>query len=229
MQGITYKNQILFIFATLIIVIAIFEFSNLDILIQNYFYNFSNKEWIINRDNKLLKFFFYDGIKILLIALLILIFLGLIFFRKNKLIQIYRNGFIIVLFSGILIPCSIGILKKITKTPCPKNISYYDGNHPYIKVFQKYPELFKKRVNCWPAGHASVGFSFLSLFFLFKKTRNKLLSFIAALIIGFIMGIYKMLIGDHFISHTIITMIISWLVILIVASITKKIFQNEKR
>ena len=88
MQGITYKNQILFIFATLIIVIAIFEFSNLDILIQNYFYNFSNKEWIINRDNKLLKFFFYDGIKILLIALLILIFLGLIFFRKNKLIQI---------------------------------------------------------------------------------------------------------------------------------------------
>jgi len=30
------------------------------------------------------------------------------------------------------------------------------------------------------------------------------------------MGIYKMLIGYHFLSHTIISMIIAWLIILII-------------
>jgi membrane-associated PAP2 superfamily phosphatase len=30
------------------------------------------------------------------------------------------------------------------------------------------------------------------------------------------MGGYKMIIGDHFLSHTVITMIFAWLIILII-------------
>ncbi len=43
---------------------------------------------------------------------------------------------------------------------------------------------------------------------------------ITALIIGWSMGIYKMAIGDHFfLSHTLITMILAWLIILIIVKI----------
>ena len=37
---------------------------------------------------------------------------------------------------------------------------------------------------------------------------------IGALITGWSMGYYKMLIGDHFLSHTVIVMIIAWLTVL---------------
>ncbi len=33
---------------------------------------------------------------------------------------------------------------------------------------------------------------------------------------GWIMGAYKMLIGDHFLSHTIVTMLLAWLIINVV-------------
>jgi membrane-associated PAP2 superfamily phosphatase len=35
------------------------------------------------------------------------------------------------------------------------------------------------------------------------------------------MGTYKMLIGDHFLSHTIVTMLLSWLIILMVAKFVR--------
>ena len=37
------------------------------------------------------------------------------------------------------------------------------------------------------------------------------------------MGTYKMLLGDHFLSHTIITMLMAWLTILIIV----KFVQNK--
>jgi len=60
----------------------------------------------------------------------------------------------------------------------------------------------------------------LSLFFLFKSKRNKKIAIISAICIGWSMGLYKMMVGDHFLSHTIITMVLAWLIILIIAKFT---------
>ena len=79
----------------------------------------------------------------------------------------------------------------------------------------------KSKVKCWPAGHASGGFALMALFFLFKTPKNQKRALIGALIIGWSIGTYKMLLGDHFISHTIITMILSWLIILIIVKLTQ--------
>jgi len=73
------------------------------------------------------------------------------------------------------------------------------------------------KIKCWPAGHASGGFALLSLFFLFKSRKNKKIAIITALSVGWAMGLYKMVIGDHFLSHTIITMMLAWLIVLIIA------------
>ena len=35
------------------------------------------------------------------------------------------------------------------------------------------------------------------------------------------MGTYKMLLGDHFLSHTIITMILAWIIILTIVKLTQ--------
>ena len=48
------NKQIVITAFLLIAVIALFQFSNLDIYIQSFFYNFDKKNWLIDKDDKLL-------------------------------------------------------------------------------------------------------------------------------------------------------------------------------
>ena len=216
-------KQIIITAILLIAVIALFEFTDLDIFIQNFFYNFETKNWLINKDEPILKFFFYDGIKNLLILFALAILFSLLFLRKRSFVQEYKKGLIIVLLAAIFVPVIIGSLKAITNTPCPCNIVNFNGKYPEIKVFDSYPKDFiqTSKAKCWPAGHASGGFALMALFFLFKTPINQKRALITALVIAWSMGTYKMLLGDHFLSHTIITMIMAWLIILIIVKFTQ--------
>ena len=217
------NKQIIITATILIAVIALFQFSHLDIFVQSFFYNFDSKSWLIDKDEPILKFFLYDGMKIFLILIAVAILFSLIFLRKKKIIQEYKKGLIIVLLSAIFIPLMIGSLKAISNTPCPCNIVNFDGIYPDIKVFDSYPKDFVQpsKAKCWPAGHASGGFALMACFFLFKTQLNKKRALGVALVVGWSMGLYKMLLGDHFLSHTIITMIMAWLIILIIVKLTQ--------
>ena len=214
----TMNKQIIFTFLLLIFSVIFFGISNIDIKIQDNFFNFSTYTWILDRNLEPYKFIFYDGIKKILIFIALVFIVVLIFFRKNKMIQEYKKGIIIVVLSAIFVPITTGIIKKTTNMPCPKNEIHYGGKMIKTAVWQSYQEPYKSmdKIACYPAGHASGGFALLSLFFLFKTKRNKILVLTFALTIGWSMGMYKMLIGDHFLSHTIITMMIAWLVILMI-------------
>lgn len=202
----------------LIITIIFFGLTSIDTLVEDIFYNSTTQSWILDRDLQPYRFIFYDGIKKLLIIIGISFIVALTFFRKNPTIKAYKRGIIVVILSAIFVPLIVGGLKKITNMPCPKNEIQYGGEYPKTKVWESYPKEFKKcnRVCCFPAGHASGGFALLSLFFLFKSRQNRILAVVGALTTGWSMGLYKMLTGDHFLSHTVITMILAWLTILII-------------
>lgn len=223
------NKQILFTSLTLILIIILFDLTNIDISVQEYFYNFDRSSWILNAQETIPKFLFYNGIKKLLIFFAFIILFCLVFFKRKKLITEYSKGLYIVLLSAIAVPLVVGFLKAETNMPCPKNMEYFNGNYPDVKLFQSYPKEFieEKKIKCWPAGHASAGFALFSLFFLFKKRINQIYAFSFAFTIGWSMGIYKMLIGDHFLSHTIITMLIAWLIVLIVNKIVNLIHKKE--
>ena len=215
----------LLLFFTLIL----FDLTSIDLLVQDYFFNLDTNSWIWDSNEPISKFLLYDGIKKLLIFSAFLILCSLIFFRKKEIIKTYKKGLIIVLLSAIIIPVTVGLLKATTNMPCPKNIEYFGGKYPDINLFDSYPAEYvqKKKIKCWPAGHASGGFALLSLFFLFKKRINQIYALSFALTLGWSMGTYKMLIGDHFLSHTIITMLIAWLLVLIIYKIINSI-EKEK-
>ena len=48
----------------------------------------------------------------------------------------------------------------------------------------------------------------MSLYFLFKKPRNQKIALAFGVTVGVLTGGYKILIGDHFLSHTIVTKIL---------------------
>jgi len=218
------NRQIVLTSLLLIFTVIFFGMTKIDIMVQNIFFDNSNQTWILDRNLQPYKFIFYDGIKKLLIFVALSFLMTLIFLRKNSIIKNYKKGLLLVVLSAICIPLTIGALKKVTNMPCPKNEIHYGGIYPSSKVWEHYPKEFKQpsSIKCFPAGHASGGFALLSLFFLFKRRRNKILALIGALTIGWSMGLYKMFIGDHFLSHTLLTMIIAWLIILIIQKILNR-------
>ena len=208
----------------LLITIIIFENTNIDLVIQDNFYDFNTKLWILDKHEPISKFIFYDGIKKLYIFFVIGLIVALSFFREKPIIKLYKNGLLIVLISCISIPVFIGFLKATTNVPCADDIQRYGGNYPYVKAFSNYPPEFhqEKNIKCYPAGHASGGFALMSLFFLFTSKRNKNVALLSSILIGWTIGNYKMIIGEHFFSHTLVTMLTSWLLILIVSNIVYK-------
>ena len=208
----------------LLFCIIFFAYSDIDIFVQDYFYDFNNKTWILDSHAQPYRFIFYDGIKKLLIIVAVILLVSLAFIQKSKLINEYKKGIIIVVLSAILVPLTVGTLKKYTNMPCPESEIRYDGKYPKTKVWEAYTKEFQNmnRCKCWPAGHASGGFALLSFFFLFKSRRNKNIALVVAISVAWSMGIYKMMVGDHFLSHTIITMVLAWLIILIITKLIKK-------
>jgi len=218
------NREIVLTFLLLIFSVLFFALSSIDIKIQDAFFDYSSHTWILDRELQPYKFIFYDGIKKLLIIIGVLFLITLTFFRKNPTVQAYKKGLLIVVLSAILVPVVVGGLKKATNMPCPKNEIHYGGVYPSTKVWESYPKTFNQpsSIKCFPAGHASGGFALLSLFFLFKRKRNRVFALIGALIVGWSMGLYKMLIGDHFFSHTFITMVIAWLIVLLLKKIVDR-------
>lgn len=212
------KRQIFLTFLTLFLSVVVFELSNIDVYVQNSFFDFDKHTWVLDRTLQPWKFIFYDGMKkaVILIAVAFLFLLG--FSKRYERLHAYQHGMMVVLLSAILVPVMIGGLKKSTNMPCPKNEIHYGGDRPHTAVWKPYDLREQKmdHIACWPAGHASGGFALMSLFFLFKERRKKVIALSVALTVGWSMGIYKMLIGDHFLSHTFITMIIAWLCIVLI-------------
>ena len=227
----TLNKQIILTFLVLVCTIVFFGITDVDLYVQDLFYNVSEKKWILDWHAQPYKFLFYDGIKRALIIVAILVLLTLILFWKKPFMQGYKKGLIIVLLSALLVPAVASGLKRETNMPCPKDEVHYGGVYPRTAVWEKYPQEFTlthHRSKCWPAGHASGGFALMSLFFLFRKKRNRYIALGLALVIGWSMGLYKMLIGDHFFSHTVITMVLAWFLILVIAKTVYSIEFNKR-
>lgn len=205
-------------FASLVFAIVFFALSDVDTYVQDMFYDSVTHTWILAQDAQPYKMIFYDGIKKALILFGASLLLSLLFLRHTAWVKHYKEGILIVVLSAIFIPVIIGGLKKYTNMPCPKDEIHYEGTYPRTKVWESYPQEFanKAHIKCWPAGHASGGFALLSLVFLFKRKKHKIMALSFALSVGWSMGIYKMLVGDHFLSHTVITMLFAWLIILLI-------------
>lgn len=186
--------------------------------LQDLLFNSQNNSWAIDNPGRIVHFIFYDGIKILLVLSALAILISLLFFKHTECVQRNHRGLRIVLFSMIIVPVVIGALKDNTNVACPRDLAVYGGALPYVKLFESYPEGQKPEAlqRCFPAGHASGGFALMALYFLFQSPRNRWLALMCGISIGCLMGGYKMLLGHHFLSHTLVTMISAWLLINII-------------
>lgn len=207
------KKHSVIIFALMILTIELFEIIHVDLWVESFFRD--NGHWLLARDEQPWRFIFYDGIKKAFGVFAIAILIGMLFFRNRlNVFSYHKEGWWVVLLTIVTVPLMINFLKWYTDIPCPRDLIRYGGEVPYVTLTMHYPNWFthSDSLRCYPAGHASGGFALMALFFLFKTPKWQWFGLAFGVFEGWIIGLYKMAIGDHFFSHTLVSMMLAWLV-----------------
>ena len=89
---------------------------------------------------------------------------------------------------------------------------------PYVQVFEEFPEDIPRTGtgHGFPAGHASGGFALFSLVLLVAAKYRRRLWWMAFMY-GCLMAAYQTVNGAHYLSHTVVTLHIAWILTLLIA------------
>jgi membrane-associated PAP2 superfamily phosphatase len=213
-------KALIFHLILLILALYIHDQQTIDLYLQNFFY-LGNKTWLVDGKEFWSKLIFYNGPKI---------FLGIfgvyhIFLFVKNLVQnqTMKRDSLHIILSLAAIPGIISLLKSTTGIPCPHQLKYFQGEFDFIPIFS----FNRGEGHCFPGGHASGGFALVSLGHLATHKKNKL-GLIIGLFLGWIMGLYQMMKGDHFFSHTLVSQEIAFLVSLFLFHLLNKNLDEKK-
>jgi membrane-associated PAP2 superfamily phosphatase len=209
----------------LLAVLCLVNYSNIDLEIQKYLFDFETKTWLIDKDEPVKKLLFYQLPKLLFgIGVAGCLVAAILDFKGQR-----RRLFLI--FLGLsLIPLIAGNIKKFTNIYCPAQLEIYDGDKPYVRIFESYPSDFQqiKTGQCFPAGHAVVGFALMILFFAFTKKSHRLWGLATGLILGWITGFYQMAKGAHFLGDSLVSMLVCFLLAALIYKIYFQLTDSRK-
>ena len=126
--------------------------------------------------------------------------------------------FVLSLGSGLI---AHGIFKEHFVRPRPKQIQEFGGKYSYSEPLIPYSGStidLADRLRSMPSGHATMGFYFLSFWFLGRRYSSKLvlrIGFIFGGCLGVLLTISRVLEGGHFITDGLAAFAIMWYTALI--------------
>ncbi|MCB1106153.1 MAG: phosphatase PAP2 family protein [Cephaloticoccus sp.] len=203
--------------ASLAGVILWFEFTDLDLRVQDRLYDFAHQRWVVDGNEPVGRLLFYNGPKIAVwfvgLTVLTLTF-GPARWRDRW--RFNRRGLGVAALTLATLPVLAGVGKNFTNVFCPSEVQRYGGSEPYVKLCSPYPDDQPPagKGHCFPAGHASGGFALMGLAWLRASRRWRRGAILLGLAVGWWMGGYQMLKGAHYLSHTLVTMTLAWVVML---------------
>lgn len=122
---------------------------------------------------------------------------------------IYRPLYIII----AMLACVLVVwwLKASTGVYCPWSVSYFSGDHALREPTWSW--VFQDG-RYWPSGHSGTGFCLLALFFALRDKYPQLArkTLVAVLLLGTICSLTRIVQGAHFLSHTLATALIDWII-----------------
>lgn len=218
-----------FEFATLslIVILAIIysHGSGLDTAIANYFFN-PIDQWLF-RDYFVLEKILHKGGVIFTILLLVSLLVRWFYLFKSHRDKKQRDFVGFIIFSSILTIITVFYLKRWSTLPCPWNSVAFGGDIYPPELWRAFAMDLPKG-KCFPAGHSSGGFCFLSVYFGYTVIYGKrnFIMLIPGLLIGITFGVTQQMRGAHYLSHDLttilISIIISWITFLIYTYYNKK-------
>jgi membrane-associated PAP2 superfamily phosphatase len=112
---------------------------------------------------------------------------------------------------------SVGLLKTLTNVDCPWDLQAFGGSFPYVNLFATRP-VDLRHAQCFPAAHASSGYSLMALYFVaYERSRKRAIAGLAAgVLLGLVFGIAQQARGAHFASHDLWSAFLAWIMSLTV-------------
>lgn len=133
----------------------------------------------------------------------------------------HRQVLLFLSLALILAPLAVALLKVTSVRHCPWNLTEYGGFAPHLSLFDASLKPLAAG-HCFPAGHASAGFSMLAFYFAGRVSGKSWLSRLGlwgGLVAGMVFGMARVAQGAHFLSHTLWSALVCWLVIAIVYAV----------
>lgn len=194
----------------------VYPATGIDDLVQGLYYDSSTHAFPL-RDELWLTAGMHTGLKMFVIAVGVAVFGGWLgsFFDTGLRVQRRRLAWIwIAMAFGSI---AVSTLKHFSIHHCPWDIAEYGGFAPHLALFDVLPAGMA-RGRCFPGGHASGGFVLMALYFALRDDHPRIarLTLVGALGLGGIMGWAQTMRGAHFLSHTLWSAWVVWMLLLLV-------------
>ena len=201
----------------IVLTIALFETTQIDLRVQDRFYD-PVRGWRIDRRARVPRLIFYQSPKVIfgvfIVGLLACIMAPASLSGQLPLSPI-DAGFLLT--CAVVIPITAWFLKKMTGVLYPCYVDRFGGTEPYRTLLESIPRVAGRvRGRGFPAAHCSGAFAFMALYFVMPGPA-RWAGLGVGLAAGWTIGTYQMLKGVHYLSHTIVTMFLAWAIILIVS------------
>ena len=187
----------------------------IDFWFQSFFWN--GKAWLIPHENALGQAIAYDGPKALIIIWAVLLIGAALFAKRVRVRALY----LLACLAVVAVVCTQ--LRAVTGMATPLELKAFGGPYDHLLLFQAKPVGYPS--HAFPAGHASGGFALLGLYWILKARRWRGLAL--GLGVGCWMGFYQVARGEHFLSHTLATAALAWLLCVGLALLLRKPLERE--
>lgn len=206
-----------------IVFTVMLEHSALDVAISQYFYSRTGG-WLLAKQALLPNLIFYTMPKRLLIVFELYLAMAWLqrylqhrhashwFAKKHTWflpfhrLSLIEMGYLVV--AMVLVPLITASLKSLTHVVCPNHLQVFGGEYPYLTILANIQAHTHSK--CFPAAHASAGFALYAWAFIPTLWQRRWQVAGVVTVVSWLMGGYKMLIGDHFFSHTVVSMCLAW-------------------
>ena len=184
----------------------------LDLAVQPFFFDAGAGRWLIPPDDRGPQFLiFYKGLKIAVGMAGGGAVLWLIARATMRRWTVFDTRLAAALCVLGLTPLIVGLLKKVTGVSCPAQEMLFGGPYAHIAIWDRLLSLvpYDTHLRCWPAGHASAGFGLMGLRLLAPAAQRLGIYWLPGLGAGWATGLYQMARGQHYLSHTVVTMMLA--------------------
>jgi membrane-associated PAP2 superfamily phosphatase len=197
----------------LVLTVAVFEATPLDLLVQDRLYDPVNG-WTVDRDSPMPRLILYDGPKLLFAAIgVVLLFCVAVPDSRVARLPISRRDAAFLFVCLSLAPLTAETLKETTGVFAPRKLERYGGQQPYRTILESIPYVRgRERGHAFPAAHCSGAFALVGLYFVASGRVARWSALALGLTTGWSVGLYQMMKGAHFLSHTVVTMILAWMI-----------------
>ncbi|MFK5949558.1 MAG: phosphatase PAP2 family protein [Methylococcales bacterium] len=213
--GFKLGNEVYLMGVFSVLALLIINVFQLDFVIADGIYALTNS-WYY-QEQWFTSVFMHLYMKYALILLYLVLLLKFFLRDKSTEDRVQRYGKIVLLTSLLLGTLTVSYLKHTLQVDCPWDLVRYGGDKPYFALFS-YGQTYLPSSHCFPSGHASSVFTWLSLYFYtaiyYPKHRLKIL--LAILVLGYVLGLGQQFRGAHFLSHDIWSMLVCLMVNLII-------------